>query len=503
MTQAVTRILIANRAEIAVRVARTAREMGIATVAVYADPDRTSGHVAACDRAVALPGSSAAETYLDIERLLAAARATGADAVHPGYGFLSENAAFARAVAEAGLVFLGPSPRAIEEMGDKVKARQAAEAAGVPVIPSAALAADDAANRRAAEALGFPVLVKAAAGGGGRGMRRVDRADDLAAAIEGARREAGSAFGNDHVYLEKCIVRPRHIEIQVFGDRHGHVLHLGERECSVQRRHQKVIEEAPSPVVDEALRERMGATAASLAAAIGYEGAGTVEFVLDDDGNFYFLEMNTRLQVEHPVTEAVTGLDLVRWQIEVARGAHLPERAPAPRGHAIECRLYAEDPASGFLPTAGSVERFVAAAGPGVRWDTAVREGMKVPVEFDSMLAKLVVHAPDRAHAIQRTIAALRASSLLGITTNQAFLIDVLDHADFRSGAMKTTTLDEGWMSWKRERDERACVRAAALAALATRVGAGRGAAAPAGLARAGDDGPWQRLGGWRLGGTR
>ncbi|MFT4571176.1 MAG: acetyl/propionyl-CoA carboxylase alpha subunit [Hyphomicrobiaceae bacterium] len=503
MTRPITKLLIANRAEIAVRVERTAREMGIATVAVYADPDRTGPHVAGADQAIALGGSAAAETYLDTDKILAAAADSGADAIHPGYGFLSENAAFAQAVEDAGLTFVGPSPDSIGTMGDKIRARVAAEAAGVPVIPSALLTGDAETDRGAATELGFPVLVKAAAGGGGRGMRRVDSADELGAAIQSAVREAGSAFGDDRVYLEKCIVGPRHVEVQVFGDRHGHCLHLGERECSVQRRHQKVIEEAPSPVVDAALRERMGETAVGLVSAIGYEGAGTVEYVLDDAGKFFFLEMNTRLQVEHPVTEAITGVDLVRWQLEIAMGEHLPEHAPAPRGHAIECRLYAEDPSNGFLPTAGTVRRFVAAAGPGVRWDAGIREGLPVPVEFDPMLAKLTVAAPDRAHAIERALAALRSSALLGITTNQSFLIEVLDDPLFRSGGFKTTTLDDDWSHWKAADNQRATALAAALAALAARSGmtaTGHGGHSQGDASQTEPDSPWDRIGSWRLG---
>lgn len=496
------KVLIANRSEIALRVIRSAREAGLGTVAIYSEPDRDSLHVAAADQAVALPGSAASETYLNIAQILAAAKQSGADAIHPGYGFLAENAGFAEAVRAAGLCFIGPSAETIAQMGDKIRAREIAEKAGVPVIPSAELAGDnDAANQRAATALGFPVVVKAAAGGGGRGMRRVDQVDDLPAAILSAQREAGSAFGDARVYLEKFLVGPRHIEVQVFGDGRGAALHLGERECSIQRRHQKIVEEAPSPAVNEDLRERMGKVARDLTAAIAYEGAGTVEFVVDDDGNFYFLEMNTRLQVEHAVTEATRGIDLVRWQLDIAAGRPLPTEAPKVVGHAIECRIYAEDAAAGFLPTAGTVLRWQPALGPGVRWDAAISEGFRVPVEYDPMIAKVVAFGPDRAAAIARLNGALAETVLLGIQTNQGFLAEIIGSREFAQAEFKTDTIDSQWQSWK-AKDEGAVEMAAAVAALVTQLGA----AQPTGRSRGGEQapaGPWQTLGAWRAGSSK
>jgi acetyl-CoA carboxylase biotin carboxylase subunit len=503
MTRPIKKLLIANRSEIACRIAQTAREMGIATVAVHSEPDTDGEHVRACDEAVALGGRASAESYLDIAKILGAARETGADAVHPGYGFLAENAGFARRCEEAGLTFVGPTPEAIDAMGDKIRAREAAEKAGVPVLPSAPVTTDEGTNRAAAEKLGFPVLVKAAAGGGGRGMRRVDDAAALADAIRAAEREAGSAFGDSRVYMEKFVVGPRHIEIQVFGDTHGHVLHLGERECSVQRRHQKIIEEAPSPVVDTALREKMGTAAAGLASSIGYRGAGTVEFVAAPDGQFYFLEVNTRLQVEHAVTEAITSTDLVRWQLEVAAGGKLPEKAPSPRGHSIECRVCAEDPANGFLPSLGLVRRVDHPRGVGVRVDTALRDGWQVPVEYDSMLAKVVTWAPDRTQATRRMIEALEDFPIVGFTTNVAFLLDLLRSERFARADFFTTTLDAEYRDWKPDDGERFDAVAAAVALL-SRSGRTRGATvSTGGGAGAKLPSPWETLGAFRLGERR
>ena len=499
MTKPIRKLLIANRSEIACRIAQTAREMGIATVAVHSEPDTDGEHVRACDEAVALGGRASAESYLDIAKILEAARTTGADAVHPGYGFLAENAGFARRAEEAGLTFVGPTPDAIDAMGDKIRARGAAEKAGVPVLPSAEVSKDEARNRAEAERLGFPVLVKAAAGGGGRGMRRVDDAASLADAVRAAEREAGSAFGDARVYMEKFVVGPRHIEIQVFGDTHGRVLHLGERECSVQRRHQKIIEEAPSPVVDAAMREKMGSAAAGLASSIGYRGAGTVEFVVAPDGQFYFLEVNTRLQVEHAVTEAITSTDLVRWQLEVASGARLPEKAPASRGHAIECRICAEDPANGFLPSLGLVRRVDHPRGVGIRVDTALRDGWQVPVEYDNMLSKVIAWAPDRTQATRRMIEALEAFPIAGFTTNVAFLIELLRSERFARAEYFTTTLDTEFRDWKPD-DADALDTVAAAVALLARSGRTRGVAVSSGGGEKMPT-PWDTLGSWRLGG--
>ena len=498
MSKPVRKLLIANRSEIACRIAQTAREMGIATVAVHSEPDTDGEHVRACDEAVALGGLTSAESYLDVDKLLAAAAETGADAVHPGYGFLAENAGFARRVEEVGLTFVGPTPASIDAMGDKIRAREAAERAGVPVLPSAPVTGDDAKDRAGAEKIGFPVLVKAAAGGGGRGMRRVDDAASLSEAIRSAQREAGSAFGDARVYMEKFVVGPRHIEVQVFGDTHGRVLHLGERECSVQRRHQKIIEEAPSPVVDPARREQMGSAAVGLASAIAYRGAGTVEFVAAPDGEFYFLEMNTRLQVEHAVTEAITSTDLVRWQLEVAGGEKLPEKAPTARGHSIECRVCGEDPANGFLPSAGLVRRVEHPRGVGVRVDTALRDGWRVPVQYDSMLAKVVTWAPDRSQATRRMIEALEGFPIVGFTTNVAFLLELLRSDRFAAAQFFTTTLDAEFRDWKPD-DAAAFDAVAAAVALLVRSGCTRGSAPAEGAAAQRIPGPWDTLGAWRV----
>ena len=434
------RLLIANRGEIAVRIARSARRLGLATIAVCSDADRGSPHVAACDEHVPIGGVLPSESYLSIDRILAAARATDAQAIHPGYGFLSENAAFAAAVAAAGLVFVGPPAAAIDAMGDKARARRRMAAAGIPVVPGYDNDDQDE-PRLLAEAarIGYPVMVKAAAGGGGRGMRRVEGADDLPAALRGAASEACKAFGDGRLILERAVSEPRHVEIQVFADSHGHVIHLGERDCSVQRRHQKIVEEAPSPAVDPVLRARMGAAATAVAREIGYVGAGTVEFLLDADGRFYFMEMNTRLQVEHPVTELVTGLDLVELQLRVARGEPLPLAQDDVRltGHAIEVRLCAEEPADDFLPRSGPVLDW--RPHPLVRCDHALAAGLAVSPHYDSMLAKLIAHGATRAEALDRLALALERTALLGVPSNRAFLARVLRHPAFADGASVST----------------------------------------------------------------
>ncbi|MCW5890070.1 MAG: ATP-grasp domain-containing protein [bacterium] len=434
----VTKVLVANRGEIARRVLRTLRAMGIAGVAVYSDADAGAPHVAEADEAVRIGPAPARESYLVADRLLDAARRTGADAVHPGYGFLAENADFAQACADTGLTFIGPTPAAIRAMGSKIEAKRIMAKAGVPVVPGAE--GDDAALVKAAATVGFPVLVKASAGGGGKGMRVVRAADALPAALAAARREAEHAFGDGTLLLERYVDSPRHVEVQIFGDAHGTAIHLFERECSIQRRHQKVLEEAPSPAVDAALRARLGEAAVTAARAIGYVGAGTVEFILAPDGAFYFLEVNTRLQVEHPVTECVTGLDLVRLQIEVARGEPLRVRPETLRidGHAIEARLYAEDAAHDFLPASGRVTLWSAPDVPGVRWDVGVAVGSEVGVHYDPMLAKVIAHGADRAEAIARLEAALRRLGVAGLTTNRDFLLAVLRHSAFAAGALDT-----------------------------------------------------------------
>ena len=452
MAPPLTRVLVANRGEIARRIFAACRSRGIATVAVHSDPDAAAPFVTAADEAVPLGGTTAAESYLDIDAVLDAAVRTGADAVHPGYGFLAENATFATRVEEAGLVWIGPPPEAIEAMGSKVRARKLMEAAGVPIVPGRELGDDDLAA--AAEEVGYPLLVKASAGGGGKGMRPVAGPAELAEAIAGARREAEAAFGDPTVFLERHLQRPRHIEIQVLADAAGTVS-LGERECSVQRRHQKVLEEAPSVAVDEALREQLGAAAVAAAEAVGYAGAGTVEFLLDESGEFFFLEMNTRLQVEHPVTEMVLGIDLVAEQLRIAAGEPMSEaaREPSIDGHAIEVRLYAEDAAAGFLPQTGTVERiriadaapFAAPAGGArgpLRVDSGVEAGTVVGPEYDPMLAKLICWAPDRRTAAARLAAALAGAEIDGLVTNRDFLARLLRSGPFAAGETDTGLLD-------------------------------------------------------------
>ncbi len=439
-------ILVANRGEIAVRVMRTARALGYRAAAVYSDADADAPHARMADTAARIGPPPAAESYLDIGNILRAAAETGADAVHPGYGFLSENARFAAACAEAGLIFIGPDADAIAIMGDKAEARRRMTEAGVPCVPGYDGAdQSEAILLQAAADIGFPVMVKAAAGGGGRGMRLVGSAGALPDALAAARSEAESAFGSGSLILEKAVVRPRHVEIQVFADRHGTTIHLGERDCSVQRRHQKVIEEAPCPVMTEDLRAAMGAAAVQAARAVGYCGAGTVEFLLDADGNFYFLEMNTRLQVEHPVTEMITGLDLVALQIRVAEGRPLGlvREDVRPAGHAIEARLYAEDPAREFLPAAGDIALWQPAAGPGVRIDSGVESGQAVPPFYDPMIAKVIAHGETREIARRRLIRALAETAAFGLTTNKRFLIDCLEKDAFARGEATTAFIDE------------------------------------------------------------
>ncbi len=450
MSSGCRRLLVANRGEIARRVFATARAMGIETVAVYAEGDAAAPFVAEADQAVALGGASAAETYLDGSKVLAAARRTGADAVHPGYGFLSENAAFARAVIDAGLTWVGPPPDAIAAMGDKLAAKRLTAEVGVPTLPMVELDGDPAPAdlATAARSIGYPLLVKAAAGGGGKGMRVVAGEGELADAVAGARREAEAAFGDGTVFLEKYLPAPRHVEIQILGDTQGNLIHLFERECSIQRRHQKIIEEAPSPVLSAELRSAMGDAALRVARALGYHSAGTVEFLVDTepDGTtaFWFLEVNTRLQVEHPVTEAVTGLDLVRQQIRVAQGLPLEhtQAGLAIDGHAIEARLYAEDVPAGFLPATGTLAAFALPADPAVRLDSGVEAGSVVGVTFDPMLAKVIVHGPTRAEAALRLALALERATIAGVVTNRDLLVSILRHPAFLAGDTTTDFID-------------------------------------------------------------
>jgi len=446
----VRKLLIANRGEIAVRIVRACREMGISPVAVYSECDRTAPHVRMADEAYAIGPSAPRESYLRIDRLIDAATQSGADAVHPGYGFLAENEGFAAAVRDAGLTFIGPTPDAIATMGTKTAARAAAIRAGVPVVPGSETALDagvsDAQVASLAASIGYPVLVKAVAGGGGKGMRTVDAPADLAGAVRAARSEAGSAFGDTSVYLERQLVRPRHIEVQLLGDLHGTVLPFVERECSIQRRHQKVVEETPSPAVSPALRAQITSAAAAVAKSVGYTNAGTIEFLLDEDGRFYFLEMNTRLQVEHPITEMVTGLDLVQWQIRIARGDRLdldPAALLAPRGHAIECRIYAEDPDNGFLPSPGHIVALRAPSGPGIRDDSAAAAGLDVPIFYDPLISKLIAWAESRPQAIARMRRALDEYLVAGIKTTVPFFVWLLAQPGFADGRFHTTYLDE------------------------------------------------------------
>jgi acetyl-CoA/propionyl-CoA carboxylase biotin carboxyl carrier protein len=440
-------VLVANRGEIAVRVIRTLRRLGIRSVAVYSDADAGARHVREADVAVRLGPPAPRESYLAIDRILAAAAATGAEAIHPGYGFLSENSAFAAACAAAGVTFIGPPTAAVEVMGDKIRAKATVVAAGVPVVPGASepgMTDDD--LIAAAPDVGFPVLVKPSAGGGGKGMRRVDDAADLPEALRSARREAASSFGDDTLFLERFVASPRHIEVQVLSDRFGTTVHLGERECSLQRRHQKVVEEAPSALLDPATRDRIGAAAVETARAVGYTGAGTVEFLVSDErpDEFFFLEMNTRLQVEHPVTELVTGLDLVELQLRVAAGEPLPFAQEDVRltGHAVEARVYAEDPARGFLPTGGRATLVREPAGEGVRVDSSLLEGTDVATIYDPMLAKVIAWAPDRTAALGRLDAALAKTAVLGFGTNLAFLRRLVTHPDVRAGRLDTGLIE-------------------------------------------------------------
>jgi acetyl-CoA carboxylase biotin carboxylase subunit len=448
----VKKILIANRGEIAVRISRACREMGISPVAVYSECDRTAFHVRLADEAYAIGGSAPRDSYLRIDRMIEAASKSGADAVHPGYGFLAEQAPFARAVRDAGLTFIGPTPEAIALMGNKTAARAAAGRAGVPVVPGTPEPIADISDRadRALEdlarSIGYPLLVKAVSGGGGKGMRTVVDPADLAGAVRAARSEADAAFGDAAVYLERRLTRPRHIEVQLLGDEHGTILPFVERECSIQRRHQKVVEETPSVAVAPQLRHALAAAAAAVARAAGYTNAGTVEFLLDEDGRFFFLEMNTRLQVEHPITEMVTGLDLVQWQIRIARGERLdldPEALLTPKGHAIECRIYAEDPDNGFLPAPGRILALRAPAGPGIRDDSGATAGLDVPIFYDPMISKLVAWAEDRPRAIARMRRALGEYVVAGIRTTLPFFAWLVEQPEFAAGRFHTTFLDE------------------------------------------------------------
>jgi acetyl-CoA carboxylase, biotin carboxylase subunit len=479
------KILIANRGEIAVRVIRACHEMGIAAVAVYSDVDRAALHVRKADEAYPIGAALATESYLNISKILDVAECSGADAIHPGYGFLSENAKFARACADAGVKFIGPTAAAMDAMGSKTRARQAMERAGIPMVPgtSRGFESYELAEQEAVR-IGYPVMLKAAAGGGGKGMRLVHSPQDLKAALEGARSEAERSFGDSEVYIEKAIINPRHIEMQVLADEQGSTVYLGERECSIQRRHQKVVEEAPSPIVDPDMRRRMGEVAVRVAQAAGYTNAGTVEFLVDQEKNFYFLEMNTRLQVEHPVTELITGLDLVHLQVRIAAGERLPfaQDEVAIRGHAIECRIYAEDPDNNYFPSPGKITLLLQPSGPGIRRDSGMYEGWTVPMDYDPLLAKLIGYGTNREQAINRLTRALNEYFVGGIKTNIPLFRRILRHPDFRAVKLDTGFLDRMLkekenLQAELESDPRAVeaavIAAGMFAALAPAAGAG------------------------------
>jgi acetyl-CoA carboxylase biotin carboxylase subunit len=495
------KILIANRGEIACRVIRACRELGIRAVAVYSEADRAALHVARADEAYGIGPAPPLESYLNIEKLIETAKAAGCEAVHPGYGFLAENAAFADACAQAGLVFVGPSGDALRLAGDKLGARRTMAAAGIPIIPGmdAAAGSDKKALAEAGK-IGYPVMVKAAGGGGGKGMRVVHGDGELAECLAAARREAKGAFGDDTVYLEKCIERPRHVEFQILADAHGNVVHLFERECSIQRRHQKIVEESPSPALDAKLRKKMGEAACEVARAVGYTNAGTIEFLLDEKKSFYFLEVNARVQVEHPVTEMVTGVDIVKTQLAIAAGGELPfaQKDLSQRGHAVECRIYAEDPAANFLPAAGKILFLREPRGPGVRLDGGIYGGYDVPVHYDPILAKLITWGADREEARRRMAEALREYVIVGIRTTVSFLRDVIDHPAYAAGETNTGFIADHFAAWREEMPEG--MLEVALAAAAAAELAGGPAASFVDGNRAAAPTPWQTVGPWQNG---
>lgn len=469
------KILIANRGEISVRVIRACHDLGIPVVAVYSEVDRAALHVLRADEACPIGPASAAESYLNIPRILEAARISGADAIHPGYGFLSENPRFARACREAGIKFIGPPPESMELMGSKTRARQQMEKAGVPFVPGTSRGLESVREaEQIADKLGYPVMLKAAAGGGGKGMRLVSTRAELASALEGARSEAQRSFGDGEVYIEKAIINPRHIEMQVLADEHGNTVYLGERDCSVQRRHQKVVEECPSPAVNNEMRQRMGQIAVKAAQAAAYSNAGTIEFLADRDGNFYFLEMNTRLQVEHPVTELVTGMDLVHLQIRIAAGERLPfnQQDIQLRGHAVECRIYAEDPENNYFPSPGRINSLTEPSGPGIRVDSGVYEGWNVPLEYDPLLAKLIGYGETREQAIGRLCRALEEYFVGGVKTNLALFERILINPEFLAGQADTGLLARMPVSRSPHEDQRevAAIAAAIFQMMESRV---------------------------------
>ena len=503
------KVLIANRGEIACRVIQGVQEMGMLAVALYSDPDKQALHVRLADEAFHLPGKTPAETYLQAERILAICKENQIDAVHPGYGFLSENAEFARACEKAGITFIGPTPDVIHKMGDKIISKETMQKAGVPVVPGWAgdLETDYKVIEKEADKIGYPLLVKAAAGGGGKGMRRVDDRAALKSALEAAGREAKKAFGDARVFLEKYITRPRHIEFQIFGDSHGNAVHLFERECSIQRRYQKIIEESPSPALTPELRAKMGDAAVKAAKALGYQNAGTVEFIVSDQNEFYFLEVNTRLQVEHPVTEMVTHLDLVRLQLQVAMGEALPfkqeelkqdghARSVRQDGHAIECRIYAEDAANNFMPSVGKLQKYRLPVGPGIRVDNGYPEGYEVTVYYDPMLAKLIVWGEDRGAALAKMRWALEHFVALGVTTNIEYLKKIIEHPEFVAGRIHTHFLNEHAIETDSEIPPEVFAVEALVGHKVSSATAGNGMSGQSAV----ETSPWQLAGRWRGG---
>jgi acetyl-CoA carboxylase biotin carboxylase subunit len=500
MKKLFNKILVANRSEIAVRVMNACRTLGIPSVAVYSDADSNAKHRWFADEAVHIGEAAPRKSYLDIEKIIGAAKQSDADAIHPGYGFLAENPNFPRRCAQEGITFIGPTPEAMLLMGNKVESRVEMARVGVPLVPGMTGSAKDLkVFEAAADQAGYPVMIKAAAGGGGKGMRVVHRSEDLREAVEAAQREALNAFNDDTVYLEKYISNPRHIEFQVIADSHGNCVHVFERECSIQRRHQKIIEESPSVAVSEELRARMGADAVKVATAANYVSAGTVEFLLDDTGNYYFLEMNTRIQVEHPVTELVTGVDLVIEQIRVAAGERLSEAFMhlSQRGHAIECRIYAEDGENNFMPSTGSILHYSEPVGPGIRVDSGIRQGTEVTIDYDPILAKLIVHAPTRDLAIEKMVRALNEYKILGVRTSKKFMIDCMRHEAFIQGRTYTSFIE----THMKDRDisidaYRALAAAAASAASLNRAVSVSGTTAGRTVAAT----PWEAIGPWQIG---
>ena len=494
------KILIANRGEIAVRIMKACQEMGIKTVAVYSEVDRHSLHVQLADEAVNLGDPTPSESYLNIPKIIESAQSTGAEAIHPGYGFLAENPDFAKSCDDSGIKFIGPTPEVIRLMGDKIEAKKTIAHAHVPVIPGYHGEKQDLTTLiKEGKKIGFPLLVKATAGGGGKGMRIVMNERELEQSIESAKRESKSAFGNDSVFLEQYIDKPRHIEFQILADEHGHVLHLFERECSIQRRHQKIIEETPSPVMTKKLREEMGKAAVAAAEAVGYTNAGTIEFMVDGKLNYYFMEMNTRLQVEHPITEATTGVDLAKWQLRIADGMELSlkQEELSQRGHALECRIYAEDPANGFLPSIGTLEKVELPQGPNIRNDTGVETNYQVSPYYDPMLAKLIVSSENREESINKMLWALSHYVVLGVTTNIPFLKKVLDHEQFRKGIITTHFIDEYFRDWTKAKES---LPLDAIISLAVYDAIHTQRQEVVRFKEADPHSPWQHVGRWRIG---